>query len=97
VIPGVVLEFLALLGGVATGFLSSILLGPITTILLPFFLSSTRELNPFWLGYLIGCTLTWWLSYAQYRKAEDDAKRALAEFFVKMMGDKEKKKPDYTA
>jgi len=51
---GIFLEIGAFAGGFLGGFGAAYLLGDGGAVLLPFFLSATRELNPFWLGYVIG-------------------------------------------
>lgn len=58
-----VIQFLLALGtgalGFLIGFIVELFLGPAVAVLLPFFLSSNRELNPFWLGYIIGVGVAW--------------------------------------
>ena len=54
---GIVLEILAFIAGVALGFIFEYVLGDAFAILFAFFTSSTRELNPFWIGYLVGVAI----------------------------------------
>jgi len=47
--------------GVIVGLGAYLLLGPAGAVLIPFFLSGNRELNEFWLGYIIGCGVAYYL------------------------------------
>jgi len=47
--------------GVIVGLVIYLLLGPAGAVLIPFFLSGNRELNEFWLGYIIGCGIAYYL------------------------------------
>jgi len=47
--------------GVVVGLAIYLLLGPAGAVLIPFFLSGNRELNEFWLGYIIGCGIAYYL------------------------------------
>jgi len=47
--------------GVVVGLGAYLLLGPAGAVLIPFFLSGNRELNEFWLGYIIGCGIAYYI------------------------------------
>ena len=50
----VAIEILAFVAGGLLGFAIEYFLGDALAVLFAFFTSSTRELNTFWIGYLIG-------------------------------------------
>lgn len=54
---GIILEVIAFIAGLVLGFIVEYVLGDAFAVLFALFASSTHELNPFWLGYLVGVAI----------------------------------------